>query len=132
MLDVRPLRPGVREIIIELGGPEGAITLYGQRDANGGWWFTREARTLFREEYGNEDAVLQCCEASVSGATTWTGALRLLDRSPWAELHPVEIHPDFRDRIWEAVIERNQRMPGEDAWRQAALSRWRLLCSSSA
>jgi hypothetical protein len=33
----------------------------------------------------------------------WDAALQLLDRYPWAMLHPLEVHPAFRDLVRAAV-----------------------------
>ena len=36
----------------------------------------------------------------------WEEALRLMDRYPWARLHPVAVHPEFVERVRVAVEER--------------------------
>ena len=56
----------------------------------------------------------------------WEAALGLLDRYPWARLHPVEVHPEFRERMRVAVEERLADVDSESAER--ATEKWdRLL-----
>ena len=37
---------------------------------------------------------------------SWEEGLQLLDRYPWARLHPVAVHPEFVERVRVAVEER--------------------------
>lgn len=49
--------------------------------------------------------------------TSWSDALDLLDRNPWAALHPLAVHPEFRKKVWNEV----QRRLGP-------LTQWREIC----
>ena len=52
-------------------------------------------------------------------------ALGLLDRYPWHKLSPQQVHPEFRQRIFDVVVSRFEA-EGEDRWGQ--LSNWRKVC----
>jgi len=64
-------------------------------------------------------------------ATTWEGALELLDRFVWTVLTPDYVHPDFREAVLAAVRERAADKDDDCAeiveyW----LPNWELKCSS--
>jgi len=53
----------------------------------------------------------------------WDDALRLVDRYPWHLLYPLEVHPEFRERVWFEVERRCSD-------RRHRLERWREVCGS--
>ena len=61
---------------------------------------------------------------------SWEEALRLLDRYPWARLHPVAVHPEFVERVRVAVEE---RLAGEPQHRSVERERgkWERLLGRS-
>ncbi len=61
---------------------------------------------------------------------SWEQALQLMDRYPWARLHPVAVHPEFVDRVRVAVEE---RLAGEPQHRSLARERrnWERLLGRS-
>ena len=52
-------------------------------------------------------------------------ALALLDCYPWHKLYPEQVHPEFRQRIFDVVASRYES-EGADPWDQ--LSKWRSVC----
>jgi hypothetical protein len=107
------------EVIVEIGVEFGSIALYGVRTERA-WSFTLEVidqtPELIDEEW------IQHKSAAVD---SWEAALKLLDQYPWFRLHPIRIHPEFRRKIWVAVLGRLQTDPEISPH---ALGRWRELC----
>jgi hypothetical protein len=107
------------EVIIKLGAKGGSVTLYGTR-AERGWHFIREVDDctpglIDEERIKHQSAV----------ADSWEAALGLLDKYPWYRLHPIVIHPDFRERILLAV---QQRLQDNLENPSLELERWRDFC----
>lgn len=96
-LDGTPVNP-VK--ILHIAAEGGAITLYGWKDANGEWQFSRE--TNESALYCEDTADLPLHHFS-DVAPGWHGALELLSRYPWYCLHPVYVHPEFAERTMEAL-----------------------------
>jgi hypothetical protein len=118
----RPDQVEAVEIILNVGAEGGALTIEGNRAANG--WRFRAIR--------NEYALFDLLNAEDrEGFEFWSGsgwvdsfdrALALFDKYPWHRLYPLQVHPDFRLRTWAAVGERfreGQRVDWE---------RWCRLC----
>jgi len=111
-------------VILEVGAEGGSITLLGVQTADG-WRFrlksTDHSDTFFDESH----------EAADSGpndsrtADSWPAALKLLDSYPWHRLYPLEVHPDFREIVFDAVAARYGSKDA-DPWDQ--LSKWRDVC----
>jgi hypothetical protein len=53
----------------------------------------------------------------------WDEALQLMDRYPWARLHPVQVHPAFFERVRLAVDARLVRAP-PDRFTEYAREKW--------
>jgi len=111
-------------VILKVGAEGGSITLLGMHAADG-WRFrlksTDHSDTIFDES----------CEAADSSpndsrtADSWLAALELLDSYPWHRLYPLEVHPDFREIVFDTVAERYGSKDA-DPWDQ--LSKWRVVC----
>jgi hypothetical protein len=56
--------------------------------------------------------------------------LALLDKYQWHQYHPLFVHPDFRQRVWSAVLNRFERGPSDndDSYRRYSIRRWLELC----
>jgi hypothetical protein len=109
------------ELILEIGGEGGGITLYGANTSTG-WEFCLAVvdQSLL---LAGEDKAIQ----HMSGiAKSWGDALALLDRYPWPELYPLFVHSVFRDNVIEAVVERVNRRDFGD------LQNWQHACGVSA
>lgn len=95
-------------VILKVAGEGGSVALYGIREGNG-WHF-------------DLDFIDESVEPRAAVADSWEGALRLLDRYPWHLLTPVRVHPEFRERILEAV---EKRCVAERDTVSASIQRWR-------
>lgn len=62
-----------------------------------------------------------------SEVNSWDEALAAFDRQPWFRFRPVHVHPDFRDVIWRAFQDRQQRY----GTTTDAESGWYALCTVS-
>jgi hypothetical protein len=59
----------------------------------------------------------------------WESALAALDGRQWYRLPAVLVHPEFRDRVWAAVLTRLAPEPATaDAYSERLLQRWRERC----
>jgi hypothetical protein len=77
------------------------------------------------EPVGKDEPTIQHRSSPV---TSWADAIALLDRYPWAKLHPLAVHPKFRKRVWGEV----QRRLDHDGGDHYALDRWRRICKMRA
>jgi hypothetical protein len=109
------------ERILKVAAEGGAITVYGWPSWGASWWVrvvTNEDALL--DEETDAAAVPTSQSQWVSG---WEAAVTELDRSPWARLYPLSVHPAFRD----VVLRDAQARAGEhfdlDAWTAAVSAR---------
>lgn len=79
-----------KEILLQVEGPTETITLSGERDERGTW-------RLWVERGGEEER---------REWDDWLDALLTLDENPWEEYEPVTVHPEFRSKVWGAVLQR--------------------------
>ena len=115
-----------KEVVLEIGGEGGSLTIFGICDPRCGWRFTtvRDETTLRDMLPEDEQEGLEFYERSGYVASL-VEALGLLDRYPWHKLSPQQVHPEFRQRIFDVVVSRFEA-EGEDRWGQ--LSNWRKVC----
>ena len=107
------------EIIVETGAEGGSVTLYGIR-LGGGWVFSRQSIDHSAVFLG------ETCERQDSQTVaSWAEALALLDSYPWHRLFPLQVHPDFRGAVFDAVKVRYGNAEGSD-WNR--LAEWKTLC----
>ncbi len=90
----------MNEVIIDVGSEGEELTLYGVRSPEG-WVFSRHAianspEHLYELRTQRRNQVVN----------TWPAALNLLDQYPWQHLYPLDVHPEFRSKVFEAVVER--------------------------
>jgi len=112
---------GGREVILEVGAEGGCITLFGIRDRND-WAFSLSTHDQ-TPNFINEPVTIHDSEI----VNSWEEALNLLDRYPWHKLYPLEVHPEFRNKVFEAVSTRI-KLSTEDI-NPADLSEWTSLCT---
>jgi hypothetical protein len=108
------------EVIVDLGAEGGSVTLYGFRTERG-WLFSTEISDWTPELLGDE-----WIQKRSGVVDIWPAALNLLDKYPWVSLYPISVHPDFRQKIWDALQERIRgsiREPDQEMNR-----RWRQVC----
>ncbi len=100
-----------KQVIVEVGAEGGSLTLYGIQSAEG-WQFrveTNEAALVDDEDMPDH--------TERPWVTTWRSALKQLDSYPWPQLYPLEVHPDFRGRVFKALQTRHKKQPIID-WHQ--------------
>ena len=59
---------------------------------------------------------------------SWSAALELLSEYPWAYLHPLKVHPEFRQRVLDAVVAVYAKQGNAPHHR---LEMWREVCGVS-
>jgi hypothetical protein len=101
----------LNDVILQAGGEGGSVALYGLRSGSD-WMFSLD----FISPVSGHDKTLP-----EDIAVTWEGALALLDRYPWHRLVPVQLHPDFRDQIMDAMV---RRYESDEGGSPPALQRW--------
>jgi hypothetical protein len=119
MKESNVLNSAVGEIVLQVGAEGGCITLAVRRKAEETvYGLAIVDQTL--EWIGEGDEI----SGSRGKAKTWRGALKLLDRYPWAHLYPLAVHPDFAAKVLQAVKRRLGKEGDQYKW-----SRWRDLPS---
>ena len=107
------------ETVLAVGAEGGRLILDGARVGTG-WRFTLHVAD-------QTPALLD--EESIARHTrsvgSWEAALGLLARYPWHRFCPIEIHPEFRERIWQEVQRRHR---GASARAASEMQSWRALC----
>lgn len=88
------------ELILEIGGEGGGITLYGA-NTNSGWVFCLAVLDHSLQLAGEDKAIERMSEFVHS----WGDALALLDHYPWSQLSPLFVHPEFQENVLKAVVE---------------------------
>ncbi len=85
----------------------GSWTLVGRGSALGGWRFRaiRDEGT-FLDFMSEEDRPHFEPRHQSDWVEGWEAALALFDEHPWPVFRPLQVHPDFAERIWAAVEER--------------------------
>lgn len=103
------------EVILEIGAEGGSLTLYGVRTPSG-WLFSRDVidQTL---QMLDEESI----EHSSETVDSWSAALELLSEYPWVNLFPLQVHPEFRGLVIDAVradykTRNDTRMRQRDRW----------------
>jgi hypothetical protein len=114
------------EVIVGIAAEGGSITLYGWKDERGRWQFSRDVDdhtpTLLDDNDGGGPAI----KHSSTRVGSWEQALGLLDRYPWAMLAGIEVHAEFRERVWAAITARLMAQTSRRTER--AKARWADAC----
>lgn len=111
-------------LIVIAGVEGGGVTCYGER-TRAGWrlWVERADQSGM---YLDEAAHLPGGSKQYGVVESWDEALDLLDRAGWLRLPAVRVHPEFRERVWEAV----QVRLGDSQEDARRLERWRDRCGA--
>jgi hypothetical protein len=107
---------------VRVGAEAGDLTLYGARTGNG-WLFKLNVCDCTPLLLDDDEAGPATQQRS-SPVTSWADAIALLDRYPWAKLHPRAVHAEFRQKVWSEV----QRRLDHGAEDDFALDRWHRIC----
>jgi hypothetical protein len=116
---------GPSEVILEVGAEGGSLTLYGARTPDG-WRYSRRVLDQTMALLDLDDGEVIDEESAVVGS--WSAALALLDKYPWHRLYPLEVHPEFRGRVMQAVVARVREDLDKDPER---VFRWKAACSGN-
>ncbi len=96
------------EVILKACAAGGSVTLYGVR-TNHGWLFSRQVIDQ-TPELIDEPWVQHKSEV----VDTWQAALELMDRYRWHKLYPREIHSEFKELVWAALVSRYELESDEE------------------
>jgi hypothetical protein len=117
-----------RVLLLKVGAAGGSVTLVGRKGDGEQWQFARVTVDLTEALLGETgDGVVQAPPVEIlEWVASWEEGLRLMDRYPWARLHPVAVHPAFVERVMVAVEE---RLAGEPQHRsvERARGKWERL-----
>jgi ADP-ribose pyrophosphatase YjhB (NUDIX family) len=92
--------------IVGLASEAGELALVGiQTDAE--WKFRVETDESALSDLLEEDDQIEVPERP--WVDTWRSALKQLDFYPWPQLHPLDVHEDFRDRVLKALQTRQKK-----------------------
>jgi hypothetical protein len=119
------------QVILELGSEFGSVTLSGMRGSQG-WRFCIESVDQSAAMLDEEDLKgpplfgKREIRHVTEWVDSWEDALALLDKYPWHRFYPLAAHPEFAQRVWNAVKTRFERDPSEDELPHN-IQRWRYL-----
>jgi hypothetical protein len=120
-----------REIILQASGAGILITLYGIKKKTAKWKFIleKDEGTMADFLLEEDEDLLPLLYSQSKYVDTWDEALGLLDKCPWPRFVPMEVHPEFCEMVWTAVLERK---PGRlKKWERLPLEKWKQLCKNA-
>ena len=119
--------PAVGQVVtvLQVGAEGGDVTLFGRRRSDGEWQFARVTNDQSWLLLGEVGVAVNPTPAidSLNWVGSWDEALQLMDRYPWARLHPVQVHPAFLERVRLAIDARLVRVP-PDRFSEYAREKW--------
>lgn len=100
--------PSTPEIVVEVVAEGGSLKLHRVRRSDGTEVFTTVLNEVALYDMLSDDE-LEGMGGPIKTdmATTFDGAMELLDRHEWAFVRPWVVHPEFSDRIWNAILQRS-------------------------
>ena len=115
-----PSRPNLQPgIVLEIGGEGGSIKMLRESDGDGGWGFRVQTdESAMADILSNDDrAGIDSLTSKSPFVHSFEEALDLLDKYPWAELHPLFVRQGVLDSILLEVRKRGGEA-AEARWRQ--------------
>ena len=116
------------EPVLVLGSELGVITLFGQRQSPGSWRFylSTDENSLAEHPY---PAPRRRASRPADRVSSWPAAVGLLSEIYWICLYPLQVHPEFRHWVWEAVVDQGKLLdlPDVERWLEC-LERWYKRC----
>jgi hypothetical protein len=102
-----------REMVLEVGSEGGSLTLLRERNAGGDWKFLMKTNESALYDLLSEEDRNKIGEyfAQTGYVHSFHEALGLLDRYPWSTLYPLEVHPEFLERVLLEVGKRGGGQP---------------------
>lgn len=107
-------------VILKVGAAGGSVTLVGRKAGATTWQFARITVDQSEDLLGEADGKVPGPPAptALEWVASWEEALQLMDRYPWARLHPLAVHPEFAERVRVAMEKRLAVQPqGSDTER---------------
>lgn len=115
----------IQEVILQVGADGGSISLLGTRNPAGTWRFTSETNESFHADLLSEEEREGLSFDSRDGSVgTFPEAVNLLKKYPWYRLYPLKVHPEFRQSVFDAVIE----LTKADGVENRNLYEWKIEC----
>ena len=101
---------GSAEKIVEFSVDSGSVVMTGRRTADGGWTFEVIADQAARFALFGDDDLENFGDflSEQNPVATWEDALGLLDCWAWAMSTPKWVHPEFREAVWAALLDRSR------------------------
>lgn len=88
------------EIILKVGAAGGSLTLFGSKSANGKWdFFIERNEAAMCDLMDEEDREGFIPISRTPYVHSVEEGLQELSSYPWFMLHPVEVHPEFQEKI---------------------------------
>jgi hypothetical protein len=112
-------------VVVEIGAEGGTIKVLG-RTVDGAVQYSVQLRDQTLTFLSGDEAGTAIRRDSAWTAI-WEEALKTLGKWPWPMLYPMQVHPDYRERVL-LEVERYRRPDGQPA-RASAVERWREACS---
>lgn len=114
-----------QETILQVGADGGTIAILRRHISDGSWRFFKKISESFHADLLSEEEqeglgfhTQDTCYESFSEA------LNLLREYPWHKLSPLRVHPEFRQSIYERVVE----LSNADEEPNENLSKWKTQC----
>ena len=100
---------GEKEKVLELGVEGGGATIFRTPLDSGGWQFHVEGSSMYLDENDDEDWRSWTSEP----VQTIREALRsVAEDGSWVFFHPISVHPEYRNIVWELAQETARNLPG--------------------
>lgn len=123
---IRKSRMNQSEVILKVGAEGGTLSILGERTPAGDWRFQigrNETAVYDMLSEDDQNGITPCEDSRYMGS--FADAITLMDKYPWHMFYPVEVHPDFRELVFAAVV---ARFKLQDAPGHHRLSDWIWLC----
>jgi hypothetical protein len=99
-----------KEKVLEIGVEGGGATIFRTPLRTGGWQFHVEGTSMFLDENDDEDWRSWTSEP----VNTIQEAMQSVARDgSWVLFHPISVHPEYRNTVWELVQETEGKLPEE-------------------
>lgn len=106
----RPSQPGDASLIVKARSAGGVVMLLGSPMLDGEWRFAL-ATVDCTAELVNEQAPGTVDRRELTWVRSCEEGFRLLDRYPWVQFYPQEVHPLFVEEVRFALAERLAVLP---------------------
>jgi len=113
------------ELVFELGADGGSAGIYRTRDANGKWEYQVGGSGMYLDE-NDQESWRSGMNAPVA---TFEEALHSITGDFWVNLHPLEIHPEYRKTVWVELQRITSKPPHESLdYHNYEKALWQKLC----